>query len=50
MTVNGHKCRVLGHVGMLNAVVDVTDLDCVGDRVIAQINPLHVKGLRVQYR
>lgn len=51
VTVNGHKCRVLGHVGMLNAVVDVTDLDCaVGDKVVAQINPLHAKGLRVQYR
>ena len=51
VSVNGHKCRVLGHVGMLNAVVDVTGVDCaVGDKVVAQINPLHVKGLRVQYR
>ena len=51
VTVNGHKCRVLGHVGMVNAVVDVTDVDCsVGDKVVAQINPLTLKGLRVQYR
>lgn len=49
--VNGHKCRILGHIGMVHAVVDVTDVDCaVGDKVIVQINPLAVKGLRVQYR
>ena len=51
VNVNGHKCRVLGHVGMVNAVVDVTDVDCaVGDTVVAQINPLTLKGLKVQYR
>jgi alanine racemase len=51
VTVDGHKCRVLGHVGMVHAVVDVTDVDCaVGDKVTVAINPLAVKGLRVQYR
>ena len=51
VTVNGHKCRVLGHVGMVNMVVDVTDIDCsLGDKVVAQINPLLVKGLKIQYR
>ena len=51
VTVNGHKCRVLGHVGMVHAVVDVTDVDCsVGDKVLVTVNPLFVKGLRVQYR
>ena len=51
VSVNGHKCPVLGHVGMVHAVVDVTDIDCtVGDKVIAQVNPLTVKGLRIQYR
>ena len=51
VSVNGHKCRVLGHVGMVHAVVDVTDVDCaVGDKVMAAVNPLAVKGLRVQYR
>ncbi len=51
VSVNDQKCRVLGHVGMVHAVVDVTDIDCaVGDRVVAQINPLTVKGLRIQYR
>ena len=51
VSVNGHKCRTLGHVGMVHAVVDVTDVDCaVGDKVTAAINPLAVKGLRIQYR
>ena len=51
VNVNGQKCRILGHVGMVHAVVDVTDIDCaVGDKVIAAVNPLMVKGLRVQYR
>ena len=51
VSVNGHKCRILGHVGMVHAVVDVTDVDCaVGDKVTAAVNPLVVKGLRVQYR
>ena len=51
VTVNGHKCRVLGHVGMVHAVVDVTDIECaVGDKVQAQVNPLTVKGLKIQYR
>ena len=36
---------------MVHAVVDVTDIECaVGDKVIVQVNPLSVKGLRVQYR
>ncbi len=51
VSVNGHKCRALGHVGMVNAVVDVTDVDCaVGDKVTAAVNPLTVKGLKVLYR
>ncbi len=51
VTVNGQKCRVLGHVGMVHAVVDVTGIDCtVGDKVTAEMNPLFAKGLRVLYR
>ncbi len=51
VSVNGHKCRILGHVGLVHAVIDVTDVDCaVGDRVVLQVNPLTVKGLRVLYR
>jgi alanine racemase len=51
VTVNGHKCRILGHIGLVHAVVDVTDVDCaVGDKVVVAMSPLAVKGLRVQYR
>lgn len=49
--VNGHRCPVIGQVGMLHVVVDVRGVECKpGDRVILQINPLHVKGMKIQYR
>ena len=49
--VNGHRCRVVGQIGMLHIAVDVRDIECkVGDRVVLQINPLHVKGMEIQYR
>ena len=51
VSVNGHKCRVLGHIGMVHTVIDVTDIDCsLGDKVVMQVNPLQVKGLKVHYR
>lgn len=51
VTVNGRDCKVLGHVGMVNIVVDITGMDCkLGDRVVAEINPLLVKGLEVVFR
>lgn len=49
--VNGKTCRVVGAIGMLHCAVDVTGLNCqCGDRVTVQINPLHVKGIPIQYR
>lgn len=51
VTIQGRPCRVLGHVGMVNIVVDITGMDCkLGERVVAEINPLLVKGLEVQFR
>ena len=51
ITVNGQACRVLGHVGMVNIVIDVTGLDCqLGDRVTAEINPLLQKGMEIVFR
>ena len=51
VSVNGHKCRILGHIGMVHAVADVTDIDCaVGDKVTVELGPTSVKGLRIQYR
>ena len=49
--VNGKDCRVLGHVGMVNMVIDVTDCECsVGDMARVDINPLLVKGMEIVYR
>ncbi len=48
--VNGHTCPVLGHVGMVNMVVDVTDIPCaLHDPVKVQINPLDLKELDIRY-
>lgn len=48
--VNGQNCRVLGHVGMVNMVIDVTDCDCaVGDIAHVNINPLLIKGVEIVY-
>lgn len=50
VTVNGQSCRVLGHVGMVNMVIDVTGCDCkVGDMAHVNINPLLVKGVEIVY-
>lgn len=51
VTVNGQKARVLGHIGMVNTVIDVTNINCVpGDMARLEINPLLAKGLEVEYR
>ncbi len=51
VTVNGRKARVLGHVGMLHTVIDVTDIECgVGDIARLEVNPLMAKGIRRVYR
>ena len=51
VTVNGTRCRVIGHIGMLHTAVDVTGLDCkVGDVGQFDINPLLLKGTDVEFR
>lgn len=51
VTIQGKKCRVLGHVGMVNLVVDLTGLDCQpGEPVIVPINPVLAKGLDVVFQ
>ena len=48
--VNGQNCRVLGHVGMVNLVLDVTDCDCaLGDVAHVNINPLLLKDVPVVF-
>lgn len=51
VSINGRRCRVLGHIGMLHTTVDVTDQSVrIGDCAVVQINPLVVKGMKIQYR
>lgn len=51
VTVNGKKCRVLGHIGMLHTCVDVTNVPCaVGDTAIFDINPILCKGMPVVFQ
>ena len=49
--INGQKARVLGSVGLLHTMVDVTKIDCtVGDIAILDVDPVNVKGLHIEYR
>ena len=49
--INGQKARVLGGVGLLHTVVDVTKIDCtVGDIALLDVDPVNVKGLPIMYR
>ena len=51
VTLNGKRCKVLGHIGMLHTVVDVTNVSCaIGDTAIFDINPIMLKGMRVQFQ
>lgn len=49
--VNGQRCPVLGHVGMLHTVCDVTKINCqLGDPVTLEINPTVVRGMEIEFR
>ena len=49
--INGQKARVLGGVGLLHTMVDVTNVDCtVGDIAVLDVDPVNVKGLPIVYR
>jgi len=49
--INGQKARVLGSVGLMHTMVDVTNIDCtVGDKALLDVDPVNVKGLPVVYR
>ena len=49
--VAGHKARVLGNVGLLHTMIDVTNIDCtVGDIALLDVDPVNVKGLPIKYR
>ena len=49
--INGQKAPVLGSVGLLHTMVDVTRIDCtVGDIALLDVDPVNVKGLHIEYR
>ena len=51
ITINGKACPVLGHVGMLHTVCDVTKANCQpGDLATLDINPLQLHGMEIQFR
>ena len=48
--VNGKRAKVLGNVGMMHTLIDVTSIDCsVGDIAILDADPVNVKGLPREY-
>lgn len=48
--VNGERAVVVGNVGMMHTVVDVTNVQCaVGDEVVLDVDPVNVKGLPIKY-
>jgi len=49
--INGQRCPVRGHVGMLHTAVDVTKTEChAGDPAVLDISPLFQKGMDIEYR
>jgi alanine racemase len=49
--LNGQRARVLGTVGLLHTMIDVTSIDCeVGDVAKLDVDPVNVKGLPIVYR
>ena len=50
VTVGGVKCRVLGHVGMLHTVVDITGKNLSsGESAVVEINPCRVRGMEIRF-
>lgn len=49
--VNSQRVRVVGNVGMMHTIIDVTNLDCrVGDKAVMDVDPVNVKGLLRVYK
>jgi len=49
--INGQRARVLGSVGLMHTIVDVTNIACtVGDIATLDVDPVNVKGLPIEYR
>ena len=51
VTIGERRARVIGQVGALETLVDVTDLKCTsGDLAVLPLDPLYARGLRREYR
>lgn len=49
--VKGQKARIIGRVGAMETLVDVTNLKCsAGDWVQLELDPLYAKGMPKEYR
>lgn len=49
--LNGQKVPVLGPIGAIETLVDVTDLKCApGDLAYFDIDPLYARGMKREYR
>ena len=49
--VNGQKARILGSIGAIETVVDVTDIKCAaGDPAVFDLDPLYARGFVREYR
>lgn len=51
VNIGGKKCPVLGHVGMLHTVCDVSKVKCApGDKATIEISPTQVRGMEIVFR
>ncbi|BDF73019.1 alanine racemase [Oscillospiraceae bacterium] len=49
--IGGQKARIIGRIGAIETIVDVTDMKCsAGDPVYFDIDPLYAKGMAREYR
>lgn len=49
--IGGEKAKIIGRIGAIETIVDVTDLKCApGDLAYFDIDPLYAKGLTRVYR
>ena len=50
--IKGKKCNIVGRLGTLHAIIDVTDVECnVGDTVIIEVNPAYLdERIRREYK
>ena len=49
--INGQRAKVIGRVGSIETIVDVTDLNCsAGDVAVFDLDPVYAKGFVRNYR